>query len=108
MSSNASDKPLIPGFIIDRITGRKLKDTPEEFVRQNFELILLEEYKYSAKDIEINFKIRLGRQSKRAAIVIFEGENRTQENIYLICQVKRPRIKPDDKNYGLDQLKSYL
>ncbi|MHA2370975.1 MAG: N-6 DNA methylase, partial [Candidatus Hodarchaeales archaeon] len=28
--------------------------------------------------------------------------------IYLICQVKRPRIKPDDKNYGLDQLKSYL
>ncbi|MHA2497898.1 MAG: type I restriction enzyme HsdR N-terminal domain-containing protein, partial [Candidatus Hodarchaeales archaeon] len=108
MSSNASDEPLIPGFIIDRITGRKLKDTPEEYVRQNFELALLEEYDYSGKAIEIDFKIRIGRQSKRAAIAIFEGGNRTQENIYLICQAKNPSIKPDDKNHGLNSLKSNL
>jgi type I restriction enzyme M protein len=108
LSSNASDEPLIPGFIIDRITGRKLKDTPEEYVRQNFELALLEEYDYSGKAIEIDFKIRIGRKSKRAAIVIFEGGNRTQENIYLICQAKNPSIKPDDKNHGLNSLKSNL
>ena len=46
-------------------------DTPEERVRQEVARSLVEEYEYRKEDIEIESPIRVGRNIKRADIVVF-------------------------------------
>ncbi len=98
-----------PGKIKCFITGKLRKDTPEERIRQDVARSLVEEYGYSKEDIDIEFPIKMGRAKKRADIVIFtEGSEHTQENIYMIVEVKSENIKPSDKKEGIEQLKSYV
>ncbi|GAI30935.1 unnamed protein product, partial [marine sediment metagenome] len=98
-----------PGKIKCFITGKLRKDTREERVRQQVARSLVEEYGYDKSDIEIEFPVKMGRSRKRADIVIFcENEEHTQENIYLIAEVKIEDVKPSDKKEGVGQLKSYI
>lgn len=90
------------------ITGKLRKDTKEERVRQDMARILVEEYGYKKEDIEIEFTIKMGTSKKRADIVIFSNPSHTQENIYIIIEVKPEDVKPLDKKNGIDQLKCYV
>jgi len=85
------------------ITGKLRKETPEEYVRQEFCRILLDVYHYPKNNIEVEFPIKVGSTDKRCDIVIFNDENKTQDNIYLIVETK----KKDEKE-GVEQLWSYL
>ena len=103
------DKPIPPGKVKCFITGKLRKDTPEERVRQDVARSLIEEYGYEKRDIDVEFPIKMGTAKKRADIAIFsENEEYTQENIYMIVEVKSEDVKPSDKKEGIEQLESYV
>ena len=104
-----TEEVIPPGKIKCFITGKLRKDTAEERVRQDVARSLVEEYGYDKSDIDIEFSIKMGRAKKRADIVIFsENEEHTQENIYLIVEVKTEDVKPSDLKEGIGQLESYI
>ena len=91
------------------ITGKLRKDAAEERIRQDIARSLVEEYGYNKSDIGIEFSIKMGRAKKRADIVIFsEDEEHTQENIYMISEIKTEDVKPSDRKEGVEQLGSYI
>lgn len=97
-------RDLKEGKIKDFVTGKWIKDTPEEQVRQIFEKRLAQEYGYSRSQMDINFMIQKG--SKKigpADIVVFRTSRRTFDNLYIIVEIKR-----EERQDGIDQLKSYL
>lgn len=92
------------GYVRDFITGRWLKNKPEEGPRQILEKRLVEEYGYSKNQIEIEFPVQKG--SKRIGptdIAVFRDEKKVIDNLYIIVETKRKERKD-----GIDQLKSYL
>jgi type I restriction enzyme M protein len=99
-----------PGYLVCVVTGEPRRDTSEEKVRQRFARSLMEEFGYQRRDIEIEFPINIGAPpKKRVDIAVFHPEAaHEQENIYLIVEVKKEKIKPSDKKEGIGQLKSYL
>ncbi|MFH1934302.1 MAG: N-6 DNA methylase [Pseudomonadota bacterium] len=98
-----------PGKIKCFITAKLRSDTPEERVRQEVARALVEEYGYEKTDMDVEFPVKMGRATKRADIVVFShAKLHTQENIYLLSEVKREDIKPADKKEGLGQLESYI
>jgi len=104
-----SEEAIPPGKIKCFITEKLRKDIAEERVRQDVARSLVEEYGYDKSDIDIEFRIKMGIAKKRADIVIFsENEEHTQENIYLIVEVKTEDIKPSDLKEGIGQLESYI
>ena len=101
---------LVPaGKIRCYITGKLRQDKPEEHVRQRWARSLVEEYRYHREDIELEFRIKMGVERKKADIVVFrEGAPHKQENIFIIVEAKREDILPRDRQEGVDQLKSYM
>ena len=98
------------GFLPDFLTGEHVRDTPEEYVRQNLERALVEQYGYPAADCEPEFRIKVGSSRRRAAdIAVFAaGAEHLQEHAYIIVECKRADTKPGDRRNGIEQLKSYL
>lgn len=83
------------GYIKDFVTDKLLKYTKEEAVRQAVEKMLVENYGYSKKQMDIEFTIqrgsRKGKNAERADIVIFNDEKKKdQMNIYLVVEVEAP------------------
>ena len=75
---------VIPeGKICDYVDGKFRNDTPEEYVRQTIEKRLVNEHKYSPKQISIEYTLQLGSRKPRADIVIFNKDcsEKTQENV---------------------------
>lgn len=92
--------------VVDYITGKRVLATPEERVRQIMTQRLVEEYGYSPSQIQTipEFYIRKGtKKIGPADIVVFHSERKTQDNIYIIVEIKR-----EERKDGIDQLKSYL
>lgn len=58
------------GKICDYIDGKFRNDTPEEYVRQTIEKRLVNEHKYSASQIAVEYTLQLGSRKPRADIVI--------------------------------------
>lgn len=103
------EEVIPPGKIKCFITGKLRNDSPEEKVRQDVARSLVEEYGYDKKDIDIEFSVKMGRARKRADIVVFYGsKEHTQENIYMILEIKTENVKPSDRKEGVDQLASYV
>ena len=85
------------------ISGKMRKETPEEYVRQEYCRILLDVYKYPKKNIEVEYPIKVGSSDKRCDIVIFNDDIKSQDNILWIIETK----KKDEKE-GVEQLWSYM
>lgn len=102
--------PFIPaGKIRCCITDKLRADTPEENVRQRWARSLIGEYKYAKADLALEFRIKMGRASKKADIVVFkEGAAKKQENIFIIVEAKRANVLPRAAGDGIEQLKSYM
>jgi len=97
--------PAKQGYIIDFITGKHLKLTAEERVRQQFEHILVEEYGYPKAEMDIEFKIQRGaaKGKEKADIVVFnDASHKEQANIKIIVETEPPSHEFDD------QLLSYV
>jgi len=105
---------VIPeGKVCDYVDGKIRNDTPEEYVRQTIEKRLINEHKYSTRQVKIEYTIQLGSSKKRADIVIFdkshiESIHQIQENIRIIIECKKEAIEPSSAKDGIGQLKSYM
>lgn len=92
--------------LFDYITGNEIPNKPENReAKVPFEKRLVEEYGYSKKDIEPEFRIQKGSALIGPAdiVIFYPNEPHTQENIFLIVENKRKNRKD-----GMGQLKSYL
>lgn len=102
---------VIPeGKISDYIDGTLRNDTPEEYVRQTIEKRLINEHKYSSKQIRIEYSLQSGSTKPRADIVIFDKActEFTQNNVRLIIECKQESIDARNAKDGVEQLKSYV
>lgn len=83
-------KTIPDGKVVDFISGKLLKDTPEEYVRQNVAMSLVLEYGYEKGQIEIEYKIKAGSGTKWIDIAVFpEDKPHDQEHIAIIVGLKR-------------------
>ncbi|HEY3713196.1 MAG TPA: N-6 DNA methylase [Jatrophihabitantaceae bacterium] len=97
------------GKVADFITGAHVRDTPEEYVRQNLEKALVRQYKYPATDCQPEFAIKVGSARKRVDVIVFEpGAAHTQEHALVLVETKRAGTSPGNKTEGVDQLRSYM
>lgn len=96
-------------FIVDDgkikclITGKLRRETPEEYIRQEFIRILLNAYKYPKSHMDVEFPIKMGSQTKRVDVVVFSDERKSQDNIYIVIETKKKQ-----ESDGVDQLRSYM
>ena len=85
------------------ITGKMRKETPEEYVRQEYCRILLDVYGFPKEIIDVEYEIKMGSSSKRVDIVVFNDINKTQDNILLLVETKKKQ-----ETDGVAQLHSYM
>ncbi len=106
----SSEISFIPaGLVRCMITDRLRPGTPEEHVRQRVARGLLDEYGYNRADIAVEFPIHIGSMRKRVDLAVFpNGVEHTQENISIIIECKREKVKPTDEDNGVGQLHSYV
>ncbi|MDE7407624.1 MAG: type I restriction enzyme HsdR N-terminal domain-containing protein, partial [Muribaculaceae bacterium] len=96
------------GKIIDYLDDNiRHENKPEERIRQKTVRILVDEFGYDKKQISVERGIQIGRETKRADIVIYNSSNAKEGNrqgeIYLIAEIKAPNVKMPD-----NQLISYM
>lgn len=104
------------GFIIDYLTEKSIKDTPEERVRQKFVKILHTDYGYPKELIRTEIPIQSGSKILlneidatpiRADIVVYKTEKAASEkdqgNIMFVVECKQPNVEK-----GHNQLVSYM
>lgn len=96
------------GKIIDYIDNSiRRPNTPEERIRQKMTQILHCEFGYPIANIGIERSINIGRELKRADIVVYNNAtacaSNNQGEVYLIAEVKAPTVKETD-----GQLASYM
>ncbi|MFR9804940.1 N-6 DNA methylase [Pseudonocardia sp. RS010] len=97
------------GKVSDFLTGRLVKDTPEEYVRQNVEKALVRGYRYAPSDCVPEFPIKVGSSRRRVDIVVFRpGAEHKQESAWLLVETKKRGTSLTNKNDGVEQLKSYM
>jgi len=82
------------------VRKKDIKLTPEEVVRQLYVKTLNQDYDYPIGRMELEYAVSLGREKKRADIVIFDKDQTTAP--YIIVELKKPKLKD-----GKEQLKSY-
>lgn len=76
-------------FIFDRFRKKWVLLTPEEWVRQNFALYLIQSLKYPAALLALEKEIRLGELSKRFDIVVFDRNHQP----WLMVECKAPDVR---------------
>lgn len=97
------------GYIYDPVAKKQRKATDEEYVRKEMLEVLVAEYNYSFCDMETEFTVKVGSDSKRIDIAIFpKNMEHLQENVLLIIECKAAKIGDNDKADGVGQLISYV
>ncbi len=82
----------------DYITGKELKDNPEEKYRQQFEHILVDDLNYPKENMDIEVSLQRGskRNSEKMDIVIYnDASNKVQENIFAVIEIEHAGVKYD-------------
>ena len=104
------DKDPKEGFIFDYISGHEVKATPEEVnAVQVFSKILVEDYKYPKEHIKTRPQFRVKarpsdlKKEYPVDIAVFDNDNKTDDNLYLIVECKKPNRKD-----GRKQLEIYM
>lgn len=97
------------GKIADYITGKWMKETEQEEVRQNFERTLVEEYEYPQTDIRVDFSIKIWEgdkhRTKKAPLAVMIAET---EEPYVLIFIASPKANPTDKTGGASELEQWL
>ncbi len=88
-------------MIFDRIRKKMVALTPEEWVRQNFIVFLIENRGFPASLMAIETKVNINGLSQRADIVVFN----TKRNPILVVECKAPSVKIT--NQVFDQVARY-
>jgi type I restriction enzyme M protein len=110
-ATSQDDITAIPdGMLLDYITGKSVKDTSAEQVRQRIARALFHEYVISVEDMEPNFKISVGGKNKKVGIAIFRhGKEHELANVrrVVVCE-KEPTGRGITKMRSHDQAKRDL
>ena len=97
------------GKIADYITGKWVKETEQEQVRQNFERTLVEEYEYPESDIRVDFSIKIWdgdkQKTKKAPLAVMQAG---KEEPYVLILITAPKANPTDKSGGASELEQWL
>lgn len=97
------------GKIADFITGKWVKETELEQVRQNFERTLVEEYEYPASDIRVDFPIKIWggdkQKSKKSAVAVMLKDT---EDPFVLILIAGPKANPTDKTGGANEIEQWL
>jgi hypothetical protein len=88
-------------IIFDSLRKRWLNLTPEEWVRQNFIQVLIQQYNYPSSLIAIEKEIQLGELKKRFDILVYDKQHQP----WLMVECKAPSIELDEN--VLNQLLRY-
>lgn len=82
------------GKVFDYITGRPVKETDKERVRQRIARAIIHEYGIAAEDMEPDFKVKAQGKNRRLDIAIFKpGSAHTTDNLQRAVVVeKEPKI----------------
>ena len=102
---------VIPdGKICDYIDSKFRNDTPEEYVRQTIEKLLVNEHKYLTSQIKIEYTLQVGSRKPRADIVIWDKDapEKTQGTIKIIIECKKETVDARNAKDGIAQLQSYM
>ena len=98
-----------PGYILDYVSGVVVKATPEEESVQVFARRLVEDYGYPKRCIQTRPQYRVRKRPSNEAksypvdIALFKGKGRSEDDLYLVVECKKPTGKD-----GVAQLKLYL
>ena len=92
--SKAPECALEEGKIFDYITGKPVKDSDKEQVRQRIARAIIHEYGIAAEDIEPDFKLKAQGKNRKLDLAIFKpGQPHTVDNLYRMVVVeKEPKI----------------
>jgi type I restriction enzyme M protein len=92
--AQAPESALEEGKVFDYITGKPVKDSDKEKVRQHIERALIHEYGIAAEDMEPDFKVKVLGKSRKLDIAIFKpGQAHAEENLYRAVVVeKEPKL----------------
>lgn len=110
VSENTIEEIEIPdGKIADYITGKWVKETEQEQVRQNFERTLVEEYEYPVSNIRVDFTIKIWegdkQKNKKASIAVIQHQ---KEDPYILISIANSKANPTDKTGGVSDLEQWL
>jgi len=95
------------GKVVDFLTGKHVKDTPEEYVRQNIEKALVRQYGYKPEDCAPEVSVKLGAGRKRVDIIVWKpGAQHKQETAHLLVETKKAGTSPKSKTDGIEQLRA--
>lgn len=104
------DENIKEGYIIDYISGKQVKASPEEVeATQVFSRILVEDYGYPKEHIQTRpqffVKVRPSDTKKEypVDIAVFNDKDKTDDSLYLIVECKKKNRKD-----GRTQLENYL
>jgi len=92
--TQAPESALEEGKVFDYITGKQVKESDKERVRQRIARALIHEYGIAAEDMEPDFKVKLLGKSRKIDIAIFKPEQpHTEGNLYRAVVVeKEPKL----------------
>ncbi|MCA9218159.1 MAG: N-6 DNA methylase [Planctomycetales bacterium] len=107
------------GKIVDYITGKQVKESGKETVRQRIARAIFHEYGFSPDDMEPDFPVKVNGRRKKIDIAIFRtGSEHEEENLHrvVICkpepkQGKKGAFKLRDHEQAtkdLDELKDFM
>lgn len=100
---------LKEGYLYDPVAQKQRKASDEEYVRQEMVKTLVNEYTYPLTSMATEFPIKIGSATKKIDIAIFrDAVKHEQENISIIVECKKPKVKLNDNREGIDQLISYI
>ncbi len=84
------------GQVVDYITGKPVKDTLKEKVRQRIARAFFHEYGISLEDMAPDFRMRVDGRMRKIDLAIFESDQPHEvENVrrLVVCQKEPPRTK---------------
>jgi type I restriction enzyme M protein len=89
-----TDSTLEENQVFDYITGKAVKDTDKERVRQRIARAIIHEYGIPAEDMEPDFRVKVGGRNKKIDIALFRpGTAHEPENLYRVVVVeKEPKL----------------
>jgi len=110
VQSDLSGETKIPeNKCLCKITGKIVTDNEHEKNRQQVAEELHGEYGYSYEQMDREYTLQAGPESRDADIVVFNREGtKRQEDIRIAVEIEPEDTEPDDPKHGKEQAKSYM
>ncbi|MFL3531827.1 type I restriction enzyme HsdR N-terminal domain-containing protein [Citrobacter portucalensis] len=78
-NSTQAENTIPAGYTLDYVSGKQIKETKKELVRQRIVRALIHEYGFSPEDMELDFSI--GGRKKVDVAIFHHGKEHTIENL---------------------------